>query len=141
MVPELSSGWELPRKGRAREGALPLSWRTVDGTEDEGWSCTDCRSPAPALACLPRCTPGERHRAPSLATRNGLRLRLSRHGLEKDQTGFFRDQGLEAHNAEGRIHVARKPCQHDKWGPRIEPYDPYGPGTTDEKSDTSQPAA
>ena len=30
------------------------------------------------MACLPRCMPGERHRAPSLATWNGLRLRLSR---------------------------------------------------------------
>ena len=30
---------------------------------------------------------------------------------------FFRDQVLEVRNVEGRIHVARKPRQHDEWAP------------------------
>jgi hypothetical protein len=41
---------------------------------------------------------------------------------------FFRDQVLEVRNVDGRLHVARKPRQHDEWDPLTPPYDPYGPG-------------
>jgi hypothetical protein len=42
---------------------------------------------------------------------------------------FARGEVLEVRNVDGRLHVARKPRQHDEWDPPIAPYDPYGPGT------------
>jgi hypothetical protein len=26
------------------------------------------------------------------------------------------------------LHIARKRRYHDEWDPKVEPYDPYGPG-------------
>ena len=45
---------------------------------------------------------------------------------------FLRNRVLEVRNVEGP-HPRREEAT-----PAIEPYDPYGPGTTDEESDTSQ---
>ena len=43
---------------------------------------------------------------------------------------ILRDQMLEVHNVEGRLHIARKPRQYDEWDPYVPPYDPHGPGAT-----------
>jgi hypothetical protein len=41
---------------------------------------------------------------------------------------LLRDEVLEIRNVEGRLHIARKVRFHDEWDPKVEPYDPYGPG-------------
>jgi hypothetical protein len=41
---------------------------------------------------------------------------------------ILRDQVLEVRNVDGRLHIARKPRQHDEWDQFVPPYDPYGPG-------------
>jgi hypothetical protein len=30
--------------------------------------------------------------------------------------------------SKGWLHIARKVRYHDEWDPKVEPYDPYGPG-------------
>jgi len=49
---------------------------------------------------------------------------------------FAGNQVLEVHWVDGSLHVARKERHHDEWDPPIEPYDPYGPGKSDEESVT-----
>ncbi len=39
-----------------------------------------------------------------------------------------REALLEVSNVDDRLHVARKKRRPDQWDPRIESYDPYGPG-------------
>jgi hypothetical protein len=41
---------------------------------------------------------------------------------------ILRDQVLEVRNVDGRLHIARKPREHDEWDPFVPAYDPYGPG-------------
>ena len=41
-----------------------------------------------------------------------------------------KDEVLEVRNVDGRLHIARKERRPDQWDSPIEPYDPYGPGTS-----------
>jgi hypothetical protein len=48
------SGRHLLGKGRTWKVALSVPRWIVNGAENGGWSCPDCRGPASALACVPR---------------------------------------------------------------------------------------
>jgi hypothetical protein len=41
---------------------------------------------------------------------------------------ILRDEVLEVHHVDGRVHIARKPWHQDEWDRYVPPYDPYGPG-------------
>jgi hypothetical protein len=51
----------------------------------------------------------------------------SDHCFGKPQV-IFRGEVLEIRNVEGVLHIARKVRYDDEWDPKVEPYDPYGPG-------------
>ncbi len=43
-----------------------------------------------------------------------------------------KDQIVKIRAVDGRLHVARKAKHPDEWDPPIAPYDPYGPGSTED---------
>ena len=58
-------------------------------------------------------------------------------GAWDNEKVLFSDQVLEVRyaTADGRLHISRKTKHHDDWDPPITPYDPYGPGVTDNAFD------
>ena len=48
-------------------------------------------------------------------------------GSWDEEKVILRDQVLEVRNVDDRLHIARKPREHDEWDPFIPPYDPMAP--------------
>jgi hypothetical protein len=63
-----------------------------------------------------------------LKREDGGKIRVTSHLWESAKV-ILRNEVLEIRNVDGVLHIARKLRYHDEWDPKVEPYDPYGPGT------------
>lgn len=61
----------------------------------------------------------------------GNKVKVSCQSWEKT---ILRDEVLEVRAIEDRLRIARKDRDYDQDDPKVEPYDPYGPGTFEDNT-------